>query len=243
MSGDDRRPAETHPALQTLPRVSRLARCAPRLARCAPRLARCAPWPASLRSPRRPAAPRLLGSILDVWDRLARRRRHIRPARPDALVGVELRRHQGADVVLRDGVIVRRGDLLGELHLDNIRVRDVTRREGWFAIEAARDDLRAIARWTARQAPAARPVAYHASSLLGPLAARTGFDTRPRRRTVLARLDEWYLRWLMTRWSADGRRRLGRGHGRLRLDECWLSADALVARHGRAMTKAAMPAR
>ncbi len=229
MIGDDPGPTAAHTARRTSPP----ARWRPP--------STC--WPASLRPLRRPAAPSLLGPILDAWDRVARRRRHIRPARHGALLGVELRRHPGPDVVLADGVVVRRGHLIGEIHIDNARMRDIARREGWFAIERARDDLRAIARWTATQALDGRPVAYHATSLLGPLAARAGFDTEPRRRTARARLDEWYLRWLLARWSVDGRGRLARGHGRLRLDECWLSADALVARHGQAMAEAATPAR
>jgi peptidoglycan-N-acetylglucosamine deacetylase len=183
--------------------------------------------------PRRPAAPMLLDPILAAWERADRRRRRVRPARPGALLGIEMRRHAGPALRLGDGTVIRSGDLVGELHLDNARVRAVVRSEGWQGIAAARRDLAAVARWTARTPPARRPIAFHASTLLGPLAARAGFEVTPRPRSNRARLDEWFLRWLMARWSPDGRARLGRGHGQLREADCWLSASALVAERDR----------
>lgn len=183
------------------------------------------------RVPRRPAAPPLLDPILTAWDRLDRRRRHIHPARPGAILGVEFRCHVGPAVLLGDGVIVRRGDLLGELHIDNGRLRELVREVGWFGIARAWEDLGAIGRWTAGCAREARPVAYHATTLLAPIAVRAGFMVRPRARTARARLDDWFLRWLMAHWAGEGRGRLARGTGLLRSVDCWMSADALLARY------------
>lgn len=127
--------------------------------------------------------------------------------------------------------MIQADDLVAEVHLDNLRVREVVGRDGWFGIRCARQDLAAIARWTATRAPGERPVALHASSLLAPLAVRAGFEIVPRPRTARTRLDDWFLRWLLARWSPDGRARLARGRGRLRSADVWLSADALVARY------------
>ncbi len=195
------------------------------------------PIAAGRRRPRRarrpPAAPRLLTPILVAWERVERRRRHIRPARPGAVVGVELRRHAGSDVCLGDGTLVRAGDLLGELHLDNRRLLEVTEAGGWWAaVRVGMEDLRAVARWAAREPQHGRPVAFHGQTLLAPFAARAGFELRPRHRTAWARLDDWYLRWLMAYWSPEGRRRLARGPGRLRSEVAWLSTSALIARYG-----------
>ncbi|MHB8960864.1 MAG: YkoP family protein [Candidatus Limnocylindrales bacterium] len=192
-------------------------------------------------APSRAAAPALLDPILVAWERVDRRRRHVRPVRPGALLCVEARRHAGSDVVLRDGVVARRGDLIGELHLDNARVREIALVEGWYGIARVREDFAVLARWTAGRAGGDRPVAYHASTLLGPLLARIGFEVAPRRRTPRARLDEWFLRWLMARWSPDGQTRLARGRSRLRASECWLSADALMAGHERPKRRSARP--
>lgn len=190
-------------------------------------------------APFRAAAPGLLDPILVAWERVDRRRRHIRPVRSGALLGVEPRRHAGPDIVLRDGVIARRGDLIGELHLDNARVREVVTGEGWYGISRIREDFAALARWTAECAGRDRPIAYHACTLLGPLLARVGFEVATRRRTPRARLDDWFLRWLMARWSPGGQTRLARGRSRLRASECWLSADALVAGHRRPKRRSA----
>jgi len=151
-----------------------------------------------------------------------RRRRHIRPVRPDGLLGVELRRHRGRDVRLRDGTLVRRGDRIAEIHLRNERVREAVGRRGWTAIADAREDLEALLRWCARQPEADRPAAVHAYTILGPLLVRGGFERRPRRQTPRARLDGWFMRWLMGRFSASGASRLAAGHGALQPADFWL---------------------
>jgi hypothetical protein len=185
------------------------------------------------RSPSRPAAPRLLDPILTAWERYDRRRRRIRPARAGSVVGLELRRHRGPDFALGDGATVRRGDLVGELHVDNAHARALATETGWLdGLRIGRGDLAAIARWAARQPASGRPVAYHAAGLLWPLAARVGFSVHRRRRTAWVRLDEWYARWLLGHWSAAGRARLARGRGRLRSADAWISGAGLGQRFG-----------
>jgi hypothetical protein len=183
--------------------------------------------------PSRPAAPSLLDPILVAWERLDRRRRHIRNARAGAVLGLELRRHRGPEVVLVDGTVVRRGDLVGELHVDNAHARALATGTGWLdGLRIGRGDLAAIARWAGGRPFPERPVAYHGGGLLWPLAARVGFTVRPRRRTPSVRLDEWYFRWLLGHWSATGRLRLRQGRGRLRSADCWISAESLERRFG-----------
>lgn len=194
-----------------------------------------APGPAATRHPvppRRPAAPRLLDPILVAWERLDRRRRHIRPARSGGVLGLELRSHRGPAVALVDGTVVGHGDLVGELHVDNTQARALVRRTGWRdGLRTGRGDLAAIARWAARRRLPDRPVAYHARALLWPFAARVGFTVLPRRRTAFVRLDDWYFRWLLGHWSTVGRRRLRLGRGWLRSADCWISAAELDRRY------------
>ena len=191
------------------------------------------PSPDPHHPPSRPAAPSLLDPIFVAWDRIDRRRRRIRPARPGSVLGIELRRHQGGQVILPSGEVVRRGDLVGELHVDNEHARSLATDGGWLeGLRIGRGDLGAIARWAARRSSGERPVAYHAHGLLWPLAARVGFSIHPRRRTAYLWLDEWYARWLLGHWSAAGRRRLQRGRGRLRAADAWISAGALDRRFG-----------
>jgi hypothetical protein len=185
-------------------------------------------------TPRRPAAPRLLDPILATWERVDRRRRRIHPVRHGALLGVEFRTHAGPPLRLADGTTIRPGDPIGELHLDNARVREVVAAHGWSGVRFVLHDLPFLARWASRPDLGPRPIAFHAGGLLAPLAARAGFEVRPRRRSPRARLDEWYLRWLMGHWSPAGRARLARGHSRLRSANAWISTEALVLRYGAA---------
>jgi hypothetical protein len=164
----------------------------------------------------------LLSPILVVAERVDRRRRHIRPVHADALIGVELRRHDGPTVRLRRGAVVRPGDPIAEVHLRNERVRAAATARGWVAIYRARGDLEALLRWCARQPETTRPVAVHAYSLLGAFLERAGFERRPRRQTLRTRVDAWFMRWLMGHYSPAGEARLRVGHGPLEAADYWL---------------------
>ncbi len=146
---------------------------------------------------------------------------------------MELTRFRDDDLVLGDGTCVRRGDLIGEVHLDNHRIRQVGA-VGWQveALRLAQADLRALARWAARQPPERRPVAYHAETLLGPFARWGKFEIRRPPDDAMHRLRAWYLRGILARWSPQGHRRLDRGRTRLPLRVIWLSHAALQREHG-----------
>ncbi len=168
------------------------------------------------------AAARLLEPILILAERVDRRRRGIRPVRAAGLLGVELRRHRGPEVRLRDGTVVRPGDPIAEIHLRNEQVRDTARARGWVAIFGARRDLDALVRWCAAQPSATAPVAVYAYSVLGAFLERGGFERRARRQTTRVRLDGWFMRWLLGRFSPAGEARLLAGHGALEAADYWL---------------------
>lgn len=173
---------------------------------------------------RRPSVTaRVLSPILVIAERVDRRRRHIRPVRADGLLGVELRRHSGPTVLLGDGTRIRRGDPVAEIHLRNERVREAARSRGWVAIMGVRRDLDALLRWCDAQPPARRPVALYAYSVLGAFLERAGFERRGRRQTLRVRLDGWFMRWLLGRFSPQGDARLAVGHGRLEAADYWLA--------------------
>jgi hypothetical protein len=182
----------------------------------------------------RRVAPPWLDPILSLAEVVDRRRRHIRPIRRDGLLGLELGRHRGQLVRLADGSAVPPGAPVGYLHLRNDRVR-VLAAAGWqlAGYRAGRADLAVLARWWESQPPAERPVAFTATTILGPFIRREGWEVRPRRRTPRARLDEWWMSWLMVHFNRAGRERLTRRHHRLESAEVWLSAPELVARYSR----------
>jgi len=144
---------------------------------------------------------------------------------------VELRRHRGRPVTLTDGTLVQPGAPIGEIHLDNERVREVVTRSGLGAgIRAGSEDLAAIARWARDLPPETRPIAYHGTTLLVPFARRFGWEIHERRPGPWPALQDWYLRWLMAHFSVEGRRRLERGRRPLRSAEVWISSRQLEDR-------------
>lgn len=182
------------------------------------------------------AAPaRFLDPIMALIERIDRRRRGIHSVRARAVLGLELRRHRGRPVTLADGAAVRSGDLVGSLHFDNVRMRELTAGGSLGpAWTQGRGDLAALAEWSASRDRSVRPVAYWGEGLHGAFAARVGFELRPRGRTPFRRLQDWYFRGLMARWSRQGWRRLGVGRHELHASEYWISAARLEAIHSRA---------
>ena len=178
-------------------------------------------------------APRFLDPVLDLVERIDRTLRHISPAGPGAVLGVERHRYRGRAVSLADGTVVSPGDPAWIVHFDNRRIRSLVSgawpAEGW---RAARRDMARIAAQHAALPPSQRPVAYTGITVLASLARRAGFELRPRRASAWTRLQDWYLRSLLARWGWAGRARLDRGHRPLVTQEVWLSAGELMRRYG-----------
>lgn len=178
-------------------------------------------------------APHLIDPVLALVERIDRRRRGIRSVRPGSILGIEPDRHRGEAFRLADGTEIRRGAPIWTVHFDNARLRALAT-EGWQrpAYAVADGDLREMARQVARLPAPDRPLALFGVTLLAPLTRRVGFELRDRRRTPWVRLEDWYLRSILVRWSPWGRRRISRGHGDLRTREAWLSTGELLRRYG-----------
>ncbi|HEU6443479.1 MAG TPA: hypothetical protein VFL61_00320 [Gaiellaceae bacterium] len=178
----------------------------------------------------------MLDPILRLAERIDRARLRPRPVRSGGLIGIRLERHRGEEVILQDGTVIRRGALVGAVHLDNRVVRRYAsddRLADGFA--AGREELRLLAGWARDRAPSDRPVAYSAKTILAAFARRVGFEevpapTAPDR--IRGRLEDWYLRGVLARWAPQGRRRLRQGRGGLRAVALWLSAAELERRYG-----------
>lgn len=175
--------------------------------------------------------PEWMGGFLAFVERVDRRRLGIRTIRTEGALGLSVSRWPGPEVTLRDGTRVRRGDLVGGIHVRNDRVGALTG-DGWQTrlLRLVRDDLVALADWTARQGDSA-PVAFYGGTILWPFARRLGAEVRPRRPTLRVRMEDWYLRGVMRHWAREGAHRLELGHGALRTMDCWLSSAELVRRH------------
>lgn len=191
-------------------------------------------WPHLPRVPRGDAPPTWSEPLFALIEEVDRRRLRIRPIRPGGITGVSWRRHRGSDVALRDGTVIRDGDLIADLHLDNRAMAGLTS-DGWqtTVLEHGRNDARTLARWARRQPPQDRPVAYHGMTLLWPMMRRLGAEIHERPRTSRVAWEDWYLRGVLRRWAKGGAQRLAVGHGELRSRDWWISAAELERRYGR----------
>lgn len=163
---------------------------------------------------------------------------------PAAEVGPILRirttRYRGAPFVLADGTAIRRGDLIGEIHLNNERVaalHDGGRRVGLAVRRAFHASLVALAERTQNN-PRCRAVqAFTAATIFYSGTNRLGFEVRSSPRRLLSRIIGAFQRRLLAHFHPLGRRR----PGRRRLAEArqiWISRDALLRRYAPARSSA-----
>lgn len=172
-----------------------------------------------------------LDPVLALAERVDRRRRRLRPVRADGVLAVELTRYRGPPLLLHDGSPVAPGDVVAVMHFRNDRVRAVATSGLHMGLwRIAREDLSVLAGWCRSQPPAERPVALRATTLLGPLLRRDGWEIRPRTRTWRARLDDWFMRWLLRHWGRIDAAGHGRRTSTLAATDCWLSASTLERR-------------
>jgi hypothetical protein len=132
-------------------------------------------------------------------------------------------------ILLADGTVVRRGDPIGELHLNNALAIQLTQRTPWRLERAGIDDLRALANWLQTQPPSEAPVAFYGRTFLGRAAQRVGFVSAPCRRTPYILLFRFYLHGLMILYSREGWQRMRRGQAQTAYpSEIWMSANQVL---------------
>ena len=154
----------------------------------------------------------------------------------DGLFAVSRSRHHGAAVHLADGVVVRSGDPLLEVHFRRETLLAIGRlgsRRGVLQLRRLMDrDMPLLAEWIAPAGPDAEVVALHALSMFHRSAERWGWEARP----IESPLSRWwfsgYHRLLMARDHPEGRRRLGRRRAALVSQHLWISGDRLRQRYG-----------
>ncbi len=141
-------------------------------------------------------------------------------------------RYRGPALTFRDGTVVRRGDLVGELHIDNRRTAALHeggqggfryRREVFRVLPVLAQDLRTRPEYQAVQA-------VGGPSLFWEEAIHAGFEHWP-----LPAFTRWWLTWwerfLLARFHPAGRARLGEGH-RTELRQAWMTRRTLLERFG-----------
>jgi hypothetical protein len=170
---------------------------------------------------------------LDSLERWFERHYDIRPIGGGGhIIRLRLMRHRGRALTFEDGTVLRPGDLVGELHVDNRRAAQLHgagragiryRREVFRALSALARDLRIRPDYAAIQVVGGPSLFWEEATL-------AGFEQRPL--SAFTRL--WLVRWerfLLARYHPAGRRRLEEGH-RTEIRQVWMTRRTLLARYG-----------
>ena len=182
-------------------------------------------------------ARRLLMAIWGLWETLWVRcwRLYEIPGDPHRVVRIGFRRWSGPAVELAGGTVVRHGDWVGEIHLNNPRFARVWEESGGSpaaAVARLSAEIRRALRSLAGEVQAGRlpvaPVAFFGKTLIDRGLARMGFEVRELPNTPGHRWLARYARWLLSVYHPAGLAHAAGKHG---LRCAWLTVDELVRRY------------
>ena len=172
-------------------------------------------------------------SVWIVWDRFLEWRWKPRLIRPDGVLRYRLMRHQGHPVTLRDGTVGAPGDLLAEMHFDNLvlmRDQRVSEWTPWQVLEQVDRDLDALAVMVSRGELG--PVrALHAATMYWAPARRFGFERYQVPHTLSWSLRRYFLIGLVPIYHRDGWKEFDRMRRDRWPGELWMSVQRLQARN------------
>lgn len=168
---------------------------------------------------------------LDGW---FERRYKIRPIGEGGYIfRLGLVRHRGPQLDFKDGTVVRPGDMVAELHLDNPRAAGLHTqgRPGFRYRREVFRALPALARELSTRPEYRSLPAVCGASLIWAEAERAGFEHRP-----YPAFTRWWLTWwerhLLAQYHPAGRKRLAEGR-RTEVRQIWMTRRTLLARYGR----------
>lgn len=182
--------------------------------------------------------PRRILRVWPLWERVARRIWPVIevPHSKYGLVGLHFTRYHGDPFSLPDGVTIRSGDPVGEIHLNNqALVRHLGEGRGadkFLSVTMVRDDLAAVARWSNREDFPQPIVAIYGVSILSRGATRLGFAIRPAKPGLRTALDRLFMDGLLVLYTPEGIERLRGRTASDNPDQVWMSMDELRSRYG-----------
>ena len=168
-----------------------------------------------------------------VWyERWTLRHWHVQPIRPGGMLMVGASRHHGRPVRLADGAVIRSGDPIVELHIDNAYTGELLatgRLTPWRVLRTMDADMRVLAeRVAAGEFPDARAV--HAVSLFAEAGQRFGMEFRRLPRTPYWRLVRYFMVGLLVLHHPAGWERVAHLPESTWPGELWTSRAALLSR-------------
>jgi hypothetical protein len=168
-----------------------------------------------------------------LWEALNRPRS--RPIGPGGIVRYRLGRHHGPAVRLQDGITVQRGDRLLELHMDNLVLLELARRndfDSFVALLRGVADLHLLARMLANGTIGDPVKALHGLTPYAYVLRREGFELHSIRPTFGASLTRMYMAGLLALYHPRGWEAVSPERARRFPGEIWMSTDRFLARMG-----------
>jgi hypothetical protein len=154
----------------------------------------------------------------------------VHPVRPGALIQFGISRYRGHTTRLADGALVRRGDRILHLHLDNrflAAVSTTGELKPWSLVELARVDLDHLAAEVA-SGRLGDVRAIRGVGLLAEATRRVGFEVRPLPHSMRWALIRHVLALVVTSHHRAGAKDLDRGVPWPA--EAWMSSQTLLMR-------------
>ena len=157
------------------------------------------------------------------------------PGDPHRVVRIGFRRWNGPAVQLTGGTVVRPGDWVGEIHLNNPRFARVWEQSGGspaMAVARLSAEFRKALQGLAAELQAGRlpvaPMAFFGKTLVDRGLARMGFEVRELPDTPGHRWLARYERWLLSVYHPRGR---AHAASKRQLRCAWLTIDELLRRY------------
>jgi len=157
---------------------------------------------------------------------------------PQCVLRIGPRKHRGPEEHLEDGTVIRPGDRIAELHLDNRAIGNLRRpgdtdhRHARAFARAMLFSLRELAKLAQTHPRYSQVPAFYGTSLFYDRATFAGFEARQIEWRGWQRALRWYLWWLLGRMHAGGRQRLKAAPRQRQVGIVWMSRRRLLERFG-----------
>lgn len=179
----------------------------------------------------------MLPHLFKLWDAAARVVMGIRPAGPDSVLGVAVRRYHGPQLRAADGAGLAAGDLVAEIHLDSRHLATVlagaTDAHARILLmrQAMIAGLRQLSGRIQTEPDLAGVRGIYGITLLHRGVRALGFDAADLPAGPGSRLMGAYLRLLLAFYHPEGRQRLARRSGALVPRVIFMPRSVLLARY------------
>lgn len=156
------------------------------------------------------------------------------PNAPTGVFMVHFGRYHGRPIELPDGVHVKKGDLVGELHFRNqVLLELASSKSAWGIVHSVMQDMYALERWTHQPDFPSEVRAFFGVTLISRAAPRLGFIVRDQPRTLHTQLERFFMTGLLVLYHSKGVERLlhGTTYGTYP-QEVWMTYEMLHKKYG-----------